>query len=78
MIGGGARGMIAKALDAEGRPDAKAHLDRLFSAFIEHYAAHIADQRVLGLQFFEAAAQVRAGGILAAVVLRSTRGAISA
>jgi phosphoglycolate phosphatase len=43
MIGGGARGMIAKALDTEGRPDAKAHLDRLFSAFIEHYAAHIAD-----------------------------------
>ena len=44
MIGGGARGMIAKALDADGRPDAKAHLDRLFRAFIEHYAAHIADR----------------------------------
>ncbi len=43
IIGGGARGMIAKALDAEGRPDAKAHLDRLFTAFIEHYAVHIAD-----------------------------------
>jgi phosphoglycolate phosphatase len=44
MIGGGARGMIAKALNAEGRPDAKAELDRLFAAFVEHYAAHIADR----------------------------------
>jgi len=44
MIGGGAKGMIAKALDAEGRPDLKTDLDRMFSAFIEHYAAHIADR----------------------------------
>jgi phosphoglycolate phosphatase len=42
MIGGGARGMIARALEAEGA--SKAHLDRMFSAFIEHYAAHIADR----------------------------------
>jgi phosphoglycolate phosphatase len=44
MIGGGAKGMIAKALDSEGRPEAKADLDRMFGAFIEHYAAHIADR----------------------------------
>jgi phosphoglycolate phosphatase len=44
MIGGGAKGMIAKALDSEGRPGAKADLDRMFGAFIEHYAAHIADR----------------------------------
>jgi phosphoglycolate phosphatase len=44
MIGGGAKGMIAKALDAEGRPDRKTDLDRMFAAFIEHYAAHIADR----------------------------------
>jgi phosphoglycolate phosphatase len=43
MIGGGARGMIEKALAADGRPGSKAELDRLFSAFIEQYAAHIAD-----------------------------------
>jgi phosphoglycolate phosphatase len=43
MIGGGARGMIARALEAEGRTGAKADLDRMFGAFIEHYAAHIAD-----------------------------------
>ncbi len=48
MIGGGARGMIERALIAEGRdnskPEFKPELDRMFGAFIEHYAAHIADR----------------------------------
>ncbi len=44
MIGGGARGMIERALAADGRPAPKADLDRMFAAFIEHYAAHIADK----------------------------------
>ncbi|HZC57738.1 MAG TPA: HAD-IA family hydrolase [Xanthobacteraceae bacterium] len=48
MIGGGARGMIERALIAEGRdgskPEFKPELDRMFSSFIEHYAAHIADR----------------------------------
>jgi phosphoglycolate phosphatase len=44
LIGGGARGMIERALAAEGRPPSKADLDRMFNAFIEHYAAHIADR----------------------------------
>ena len=44
MIGGGARGMIERALAAEGRPAGRPELDRLFAAFIEHYAAHIADR----------------------------------
>ncbi len=43
LIGGGARGMIEQALAAEGRPGSKSDLDRMFGAFIEHYAAHIAD-----------------------------------
>jgi phosphoglycolate phosphatase len=47
MIGGGARGMIEKALIADGRGDDKARfageLDRMFGDFVEHYAAHIAD-----------------------------------
>jgi phosphoglycolate phosphatase len=43
MIGGGARGMIEKALVAEGRADVKADLDRMFGDFVAHYAAHIAD-----------------------------------
>jgi len=44
MIGGGARGMIERALNAEGRQGSRADLDRMFSAFIDHYAAHIADR----------------------------------
>src|ERR1700744_5697256 len=44
MIDGGARGMIEKALKAEGRDGAKPELDRMFGAFIDHYPAHIADR----------------------------------
>ena len=44
MIGGGARGMIERALAAEGRDRGKAEIDRMFAAFVEHYAAHIADR----------------------------------
>jgi phosphoglycolate phosphatase len=44
MIGGGAKGMIEKALAAEGRAGSKAELDRMFGGFIEYYAAHIADR----------------------------------
>jgi phosphoglycolate phosphatase len=44
LIGGGARGMIERALEAEGRPGSMADLDRMFKSFIEHYAAHIADR----------------------------------
>ncbi len=44
MIGGGARGLIERALAAEGRTEAKADVDRMFAAFIAHYAAHIADR----------------------------------
>jgi phosphoglycolate phosphatase len=46
MIGGGARGMIERALIAEGRdaaPGFKAELDRMFKGFVDYYAAHIAD-----------------------------------
>jgi phosphoglycolate phosphatase len=43
LIGGGARGMIERALRAEARQCSKAEIDRMFGAFIEHYAAHIAD-----------------------------------
>ena len=44
MIGGGARGMIERALAADGRQAAKADVDRMFKAFIDHYSAHIADR----------------------------------
>lgn len=48
MIGGGARGMIEKALVAEGCGRAtgklEAELERMYGDFVEHYAAHIADR----------------------------------
>jgi phosphoglycolate phosphatase len=44
MIGGGARGMIERAMTAEGRNAPKPEIDRMFAAFIDHYAAHIADR----------------------------------
>jgi phosphoglycolate phosphatase len=44
LIGGGAKGMIERALAAEGRSCSAIELDRLYTAFIAHYAAHIADR----------------------------------
>jgi phosphoglycolate phosphatase len=44
LIGGGAKAMIERALAAEGATGSKADLDRMFGAFIEYYAAHIADR----------------------------------
>jgi len=43
-IGGGARSMVERALQAEGRPVTVAELDRLVAHFLEHYGAHIADR----------------------------------
>jgi phosphoglycolate phosphatase len=42
MIGAGAKVLIERALAAEGR--AANEIDRLYKAFIVHYAAHIADR----------------------------------
>jgi phosphoglycolate phosphatase len=44
LIGGGAKGMIEKALAMEGRDCAPADIDRLYAAFVAHYAVHIADR----------------------------------
>ena len=44
MVGGGARAMIERGLQAEGRKLAAAEIDRLFHDFIVHYGAHIADR----------------------------------
>jgi len=44
LIGGGARGMIERALADEGRACSQAEIERMFAAFIAHYAAHIADR----------------------------------
>jgi phosphoglycolate phosphatase len=43
LIGAGARRMIERGLQAEGRSCTPAEIDRLFSQFTDHYSAHIAD-----------------------------------
>jgi phosphoglycolate phosphatase len=43
MIGAGARRMIERGLEAEGRVASPADISRLTSDFIDYYAAHIAD-----------------------------------
>jgi phosphoglycolate phosphatase len=44
LIGGGARGMIGRALAAEGRDCSPTEVDALYAAFVAHYAEHIADR----------------------------------
>jgi phosphoglycolate phosphatase len=44
MIGGGARLMIQRGLEAEGQRPPADQLDRLFADFIAHYAEHVADE----------------------------------
>jgi phosphoglycolate phosphatase len=44
MIGGGARLMIERGLEANGRSAPVSDIDRMTGEFIEYYAAHIADR----------------------------------
>jgi phosphoglycolate phosphatase len=44
LIGGGARSMIERALVLDGRSSSTADVDELYTPFIAHYAAHIADR----------------------------------
>lgn len=44
MVGGGARLMIERGLQAEGRELPADEIDRLCRDFVDHYAAHIADR----------------------------------
>jgi phosphoglycolate phosphatase len=44
LIGGGARRMITRGVEAEGRVLAPADIERLFADFIAHYTDHIADR----------------------------------
>ncbi len=47
MIGGGARGLIERALAAEARDCTPADVDRLYASFVTHYGEHIADRSCL-------------------------------
>jgi phosphoglycolate phosphatase len=44
LIGGGARAMIARGIEADGRTVTPAKFEQLFADFIAHYAEHIADR----------------------------------
>jgi phosphoglycolate phosphatase len=44
LIGGGAKGMIARGVKADGRDVGPAKLEEMFDDFIAHYSAHIADR----------------------------------
>lgn len=44
LIGGGARAMIARGIEAEGRVLTPAKLEQLFADFIAYYAEHVADR----------------------------------
>ncbi|MGI8527223.1 MAG: HAD family hydrolase [Pseudolabrys sp.] len=44
LIGGGAKPMIARGLEAEGRAASPDTIDRMFEDFIAYYANHIADR----------------------------------
>jgi phosphoglycolate phosphatase len=44
LIGGGARKLIERGLELDGRQAGLADIDRMTDDFIDHYAAHIADE----------------------------------
>jgi phosphoglycolate phosphatase len=44
LIGGGARMMIARGIEADGRTVAPAKLEQMFADYIAHYSEHIADR----------------------------------
>ncbi len=44
MIGGGAKTLIERALATEGRNSTVEEVERLYAAFVAHYAEHIADR----------------------------------
>lgn len=44
LIGGGAKAMIVRGLEADGRAPIAALVEPLFADFIAHYSAHIADR----------------------------------
>lgn len=43
LIGGGARAMIVRGLEADRRTVTPERLDQLFREFVDHYTAHVAD-----------------------------------
>lgn len=74
LIGGGARAMILRGLEADGRTVTPAELDRLFAEFIEHYTAHIADRSRPFPGLIEALDELEAHGCRFAVCTNKLEG----
>lgn len=44
LIGGGAKAMLTRGIEAEGRQVEPGQIERMFAEFIAHYSAHVADR----------------------------------
>jgi len=62
FIGGGARAMIARSIEAEGRILPPAKLEQMFADFLAHYAEHIADRSRPFPGLIDALDELAAGG----------------
>jgi phosphoglycolate phosphatase len=74
LIGGGARAMITRGIEAEGRTLEAMHIERLFKEFIAHYAEHIADRSRPFPGLLEALDELKARGHRFAVCTNKLEG----
>ncbi|MDP4025007.1 phosphoglycolate phosphatase [Methylobacterium sp. NEAU 140] len=74
MIGAGARALIRRGFEAEGRHLSEADHDRLFDAFIAHYSGHLADSSHLFPGVVEALDALEAAGFRLAVCTNKYEG----
>lgn len=74
LIGGGARAMIVRGIEADGRSVSKAELDALVADFLAHYGEHIADKSRPFPGLVEALDELAAGGFRLAVCTNKLEG----
>jgi phosphoglycolate phosphatase len=74
LIGGGARAMIARGIEAEGRAIDPPKLERMFDDFIAHYSAHVADRSQPFPGLVDALDHLAAGGYRFAVCTNKLEG----
>ncbi|WP_457103856.1 phosphoglycolate phosphatase [Methylobacterium sp. P5_C11] len=74
LIGAGARALIRRGFEAEGRPLSPADHDRLFDAFIAHYGEHLADTSHLFPGVVDALDTLEAAGFMLAVCTNKFEG----
>jgi phosphoglycolate phosphatase len=74
MVGAGARVMIERGVVAGGRAATPAEIDRMFAAFIDHYATHIADRSHVFPGLIDALDKLAAQGCVLAVCTNKLEG----